>query len=113
LEPGAARWLRGDLHSDSATGKPKECGMVRDLYAKARAALNGTLNQSEKLGLRALLAQSQSLLDYALQLSGNAKEAAGHFAAARRDLDEIKKETGNHRVAKRSGLAPIYSAATN
>ncbi len=64
--------------------------MVRDLYAKARAALNGTLNQSEKLGLRALLAQSQSLLDYALQLSGNAKEATGHFAGARRDLAEIK-----------------------
>ena len=82
-------------------------------YAKARDALNGTLNQSEKLGLRALLAQSQYLLGRALQLSGNAKEAAGHFAEARRDLDDIMKEAGSESVAKRSDLAPIYAVATN
>jgi len=82
-------------------------------YAKARDVLNGTLNQSEKLGLRALLAQSQYLLGRALQLSGNAKEAAGHFAEARRDLDDIKKEAGSESVAKRSDLAPIYAVPTN
>lgn len=82
-------------------------------YPKARDALNGTLNQSEKLGLRALLAQSQYLLGRALQLSGNAKEAASHFAEARRNLDEIKKEAGNESVAKRGDLAPIYAVAAN
>jgi tetratricopeptide (TPR) repeat protein len=82
-------------------------------YAKARDALNGTLSQSEKLGLRAMLAQSQYLMGRVLQLSGDAKETASHFAEARRDLDEIKKEAGNESVAKRSDLAPIYAAAPN
>jgi eukaryotic-like serine/threonine-protein kinase len=82
-------------------------------YAKARDVLNGTLNQSEKLGLRALLAQSQYLLGRALQLSGNTKEAAGHFAEARRILDETKKESGSDSVAQRSDLAPIYSVGAS
>jgi serine/threonine protein kinase/tetratricopeptide (TPR) repeat protein len=82
-------------------------------YAKARDTLNGTLNQSEKLGLRSLLAQSQFLLGRALQLSGNAQEAASHFAEARRNLDDIKKEAGSDGVARRSDLAPIYAGAAN
>jgi tetratricopeptide (TPR) repeat protein len=82
-------------------------------YAKARDELNRALNRSEKLGLRALLARSQYLLGRSLQLSGNAKEAASHFAEARRILDDIKKDAGSDSVTKRSDLAPIYAAATN
>ncbi len=82
-------------------------------YAKARDELNGALNQSEKLGLRALLAQSQFQLGRVLQLSGSAKDAAGHFDEARRGLDEIKKEAGKDSVAQRSDLAPIYATATH
>jgi tetratricopeptide (TPR) repeat protein len=82
-------------------------------YPKARDALNRTLNQTEKVGLRALLSQSQYLLGRALQLSGNATEAASHSAEARRNLDEIKKEADNESVAKRSDLAPIYAVAAN
>jgi serine/threonine protein kinase/tetratricopeptide (TPR) repeat protein len=82
-------------------------------YARARDTLNGTLNQSEKLGLRALLAQSQYLLGLALQLSGSAKDAASHFAEAHRGLDDIKKEAGNESVVKRTDLAPIYAGDTN
>jgi len=78
-------------------------------YAKARDILNGALNRSEKLGLRALLAQSQYLLGRDLQLSGNAKEAASHFDEARHILDEIKKEAGTDSITKRSDLAPAYA----
>jgi hypothetical protein len=53
------------------------------------------------------------LLGRALQLSGNAKEAASHFAEARRILDDIKKDAGSDSVTKRSDLAPIYAVATN
>jgi hypothetical protein len=52
------------------------------------------------------------LLGRALQLSGNAKEAAGHFADARRILDDIKKDAGSDSVTKRSDLAPMYAAAS-
>jgi tetratricopeptide (TPR) repeat protein len=82
-------------------------------YAKAKDELNRALNRGEKLGLRALLARSQYLLGRALQLSGNAKEAASHFAEARRILDDIKKDAGSDSVTKRSDLAPIYAVATN
>ena len=82
-------------------------------YAQARDVLNRTLNQSEKLGLRALLVQSQYLLGLALKLSGNAKDAASHFAEARRGLDDIKKEAENESVVKRSDLAPIYTMGSN
>jgi len=40
-------------------------------------------------------------------------EATSHFAEARRDRDEIKKEAGNERVAMHSDLAPIYAEVTN
>ena len=82
-------------------------------YAQARDVLNRTLNQSEKLGLRALLVRSQYLLGLALQNSGSAKDAASHFAEARRGLDDIKKEAANESVVKRSDLAPIYAASAN
>jgi hypothetical protein len=38
---------------------------------------------------------------------------ATHFAEARRDLDEIKKEAGTDNVAKRSDLAPVYAISGN
>jgi eukaryotic-like serine/threonine-protein kinase len=82
-------------------------------YAKARDELNRALSRSEKLGLHAQLARSQYLLGRALQLSGNAKEAASHFADARRILDDIKKDAGSDSVTKRSDLAPIYAVAAN
>jgi len=76
-------------------------------YPKAKDELNGALNRSEKLGLRAFIAQSQYLLGRNLQLSGDAKGAASHFDEARRALADIQKEAKTDAVVKRSDLNPI------
>jgi tetratricopeptide (TPR) repeat protein/serine/threonine protein kinase len=117
---GALRGLSSDADALGLKYLSVECSVylaetliATKNYAKARDALNGTLNQSEKLGLRALLAQSQYLMGLALKLSGSSKDAASHFAEARLGLDDIKKEAGNESVAKRSDLAPIYAAGSN
>jgi serine/threonine protein kinase/tetratricopeptide (TPR) repeat protein len=78
-------------------------------YAKAQQVLQIALDRSDKLGLRALLAQSHYLLGRVIQQSGKSSDAASHFAEARRIAEEIKKEAGSDSITKRSDLAPIFA----
>ena len=81
-------------------------------YADARPELERALAQSEKLGLRALRAQSHYWLATTLRLSGAAAEATGHYREALQLLEEIKQESGPGKVLERSDLKPIYTEAT-
>jgi tetratricopeptide (TPR) repeat protein len=78
-------------------------------YSHAREALDRALNQSEKLGLRTLLARTHYLLATVLRLTGNVPDASGHYREALRYLDEIEKDTGSDAVLKRSDLNVIYT----
>jgi eukaryotic-like serine/threonine-protein kinase len=78
-------------------------------YSHAREALDRALNQSEKLGLRTLLARTHYLLATVLRLTGNVPDASGHYREALRYLDEIAKDTGSDAVLKRSDLNVIYT----
>ncbi|MGD0402054.1 MAG: tetratricopeptide repeat protein [Candidatus Acidiferrales bacterium] len=78
-------------------------------YSPAREELGRTLNQSEKLGLRTLLARTHYLLATVFRLTGDVSEASGHYREALRYLDEIEKDTGSDAVLKRSDLNVIYT----
>jgi eukaryotic-like serine/threonine-protein kinase len=78
-------------------------------YSHAREGLDRALNESEKLGLRTMLARTHYLLATVLRLSGNVPEASGHYREALRNLDEIEKDTGSDAVLKRSDLNVIYT----
>jgi serine/threonine protein kinase/Tfp pilus assembly protein PilF len=78
-------------------------------YSHAREALDRALNQSEKLGLRTLLARTHYLLATVFRLTGNVPDASGHYREALRYLDEIEKDTGSDAVLKRSDLNVIYT----
>jgi eukaryotic-like serine/threonine-protein kinase len=81
-------------------------------YPAARQELDAALRKSEKLGLKALLARSHYLLGRTLKLSGNAAEATGHLAEARRIADAIRQEAHTDDISKRSDLSPIYAGPT-
>jgi eukaryotic-like serine/threonine-protein kinase len=78
-------------------------------YEPARKELESALNRSEKLGLKALLAQSHYLLARDLELSGKADDAKEHYAQARKILDDIQNEAKTDSIVKRSDLSPIYA----
>jgi eukaryotic-like serine/threonine-protein kinase len=82
-------------------------------YEPARKELQSTLNRSDKLGLRALLAQSHYLLARDLELSGEAGEAPEHYTQARKILDGIKDEAKTDSIVKRSDFSPIYAHSSN
>ncbi|MFZ0738852.1 MAG: tetratricopeptide repeat protein [Candidatus Acidiferrales bacterium] len=119
----AAKTLRGLATEADALGSAYlsvECSVYlaealtnAKSYAQAEQELQRALNRADKLGLRALLAQSHYLLGRDFQLSGNAKEAANHFDQARRIFADIQKESGGDTVAKRSDLSPIAAASSH
>jgi eukaryotic-like serine/threonine-protein kinase len=78
-------------------------------YEPARKELEIDLNRSEKLGLRALLAQSHYLLARDLELAGKAADAPDHYKQARKILDEIQKDANTGSIVKRSDFSPIYA----
>ncbi len=78
-------------------------------YEPARKELESALSKSEKLGLKALLAQSHYLLARDLELAGKASDAPEHYQQARKILDEIKNEAKTDSIVKRSDLSPIYT----
>ena len=78
-------------------------------YEAARKGLEGAISRSEKLDARGLLAQNHYLLARALELSGNAAEAQGHYKQARTIADDVQKEAHTDTILKRSDLSPIYS----
>jgi serine/threonine protein kinase/tetratricopeptide (TPR) repeat protein len=82
-------------------------------YEPARKELEAALSRSEKLGLRALLAQSQYLMASDLELSGKAGDAPEHYAQARKILDDIKSEAKTDGIVKRSDLSAIYAHAVS
>lgn len=78
-------------------------------YLHAREGVDRALNESEKFGLRSLLARAHYLLATILRLTGNFPETSRHYREALRYLDEIKKDTGSDTVLKRSDLNTIYA----
>jgi len=77
-------------------------------YPTARKELETSLRTSEKLGLQALLARNHYLLGRIFELSGSGgAEAASHYAAARRILEDIRKESGSDSIPKRRDLIAI------
>ena len=82
-------------------------------YAGALKELKSGTLRSEKLNLRALLAQSQYLWGRALELSGNPADAQSHYDEARRAAAEVQKDAQNPGLAKRYDLAPIFADRGN
>jgi tetratricopeptide (TPR) repeat protein len=78
-------------------------------YAGALKELKSGALRSEKLKLRALLAQSQYQWGRALELSGKAADAQSHYEEARRAASEVQKDAQNPAIAKRYDLAPIFA----
>ncbi len=78
-------------------------------YEPARKELESALSKSEKLGLKASLAQSHYLLARDLELAGQAADAPEHYKQARKILDDIQKEAKTDSIVKRSDLSPIYT----
>ena len=78
-------------------------------YEPARKELESALSRSEKLGLKASLAQSHYLLARDLELAGKAADAPEHYKQARKILDEIQKDAKTDSILKRSDLSPIYA----
>jgi hypothetical protein len=81
-------------------------------YALAQRELEGAVNRSDKLGLRALLAQSHFLLGNTLERSGHTAEASPHYAQARQLVESIREEAKSDRVVSRSDLSPILAHKT-
>jgi tetratricopeptide (TPR) repeat protein/predicted Ser/Thr protein kinase len=81
---------------------------TRDYAGALKELKSGTL-RSEKLKLRALLAQSQYQWGRALELSGKAADAQSHYDEARRAAAEVQKDAQNPGLAKRYDLAPIFA----
>ncbi len=81
-------------------------------YALAQRELEGAVTRSEKLGLRALFAESHFLLGRVLELSGHAADASPHYAQARQIAESIQEEAKTDRIASRSDLAPIFAHKT-
>ncbi|HEV3421128.1 MAG TPA: tetratricopeptide repeat protein [Candidatus Acidoferrum sp.] len=78
-------------------------------YASALKELKSGALRSEKLKLRALLAESQYQWGRALELSGKAADAQSHYDEARRAATEVQKDAQNPALAKRYDLAPIFA----
>ena len=78
-------------------------------YRAAEIGLRDALNNSEKLGLQSLLAQSHFQMARALELSGSSAEAKDQYKQARQIVDGIQKEARNDTIAKRSDLSPIFA----
>jgi tetratricopeptide (TPR) repeat protein/predicted Ser/Thr protein kinase len=78
-------------------------------YAPAQRELEGAVTRGEKLGLRALQARSHFLLARALELAGNASDAAPHYSQARQIAESIQEEAKTDRIASRSDLAAIFA----
>jgi tetratricopeptide (TPR) repeat protein len=74
--------------------------------SQGRKQLLGALDQTDKLGFRALGARIHYLLASDMKKAGETAEATRHMEAARRTLDDIRKETGDS-ILKRADLAPI------
>jgi tetratricopeptide (TPR) repeat protein len=81
-------------------------------FAHAQQELQSAISRSDKLGLKALLAQSQYLLGRTLQASGKAADASGHFKQARQLVDDIQKEAKSDAISKRSDLGPIFTQSS-
>jgi tetratricopeptide (TPR) repeat protein/predicted Ser/Thr protein kinase len=78
-------------------------------YGAAQRELEGAATRSEKLGLRALLAQSHFLLARALELSGHVADAGPHYAQARQIAASIQEEAKSDRIASRNDLVAIFA----
>jgi tetratricopeptide (TPR) repeat protein len=78
-------------------------------YPGALKELKSGALRSEKLKLRALLAQSQYQWGRALELSGKGADAQPHYDEARRAATEVQKDAQNPGLAKRYDLAPIFA----
>ncbi len=76
-------------------------------YARARQELERALLVCDKLHLRPLTLQAQTLLGNALRLSGKSAEAESHYAQARLQLEDIRKQAGTDAVTKRADIARL------
>ena len=75
----------------------------------ARSELEGTLLQSEKLGLNPLSFQAHYLLATILRQSGKAADAQEHYRRALRLTDEMAKEPGAEKLLNRADLSKAVS----
>ena len=81
-------------------------------YSQARLELQRSLDGSDKLGLRMLLARSHFLLGATLRLSGSGADATSHYHQTVRLLDEIRKEPGADTLLERADLKSMYQEST-
>jgi tetratricopeptide (TPR) repeat protein len=79
-------------------------------YLRARQELERLLARTERLGLRLLTAKGHFLLGTTARVAGDRAQAARHHDAARRILDEIRKEPRSADVIKRADVNPMYAS---
>ena len=96
------------LSVESSTYLAEALMQLKD-FPGARRELERAALQAEKLELRSVLARDQYLMGEILRLSGNPADATGHFRAAVRLLDEVRKDTGGDTVLQRADLKRVYS----
>jgi tetratricopeptide (TPR) repeat protein len=80
-------------------------------YAAAQRELEKTVAASEKLSLRALLAESHHQLALVLRRTNRSGDADRHDADAKRIMEDIRKEAATDSVAQRIDLAPLLDAS--
>ncbi len=81
-------------------------------FSQARRELDSALRASERLGQKALRAQSHFLLAKLQQATGNDAGAARHYAAAAKLLEEMQAEASGSPLLERKDLAAMYADAT-
>ena len=78
--------------------------------ADARVTLDEALVTAERLGARALLARIHHAIGESLRLSGKESEAESHYAKARQQLEEIRKDARTDAVLARHDLRELKVA---
>ncbi len=81
-------------------------------YSRAQRELEAARLQSEKMGLRELLAKSNYLLGKTLRLTGRETDARRHYQQALRILEEMREQAGNDALIKRADLALLYTESS-
>lgn len=79
-------------------------------FAAAKKELETARSASDKLGLQAMQARGEYLLGRLAQLSNDADQAASHYAAAKRDLEAMRQETGSDSILKRFDFQEVSTA---
>jgi len=90
-----------------------EALLERNDYDQAQERLEQVLRESERSGLRVLLARSHVLLGRLHRLSGDDTESARYYQEALRVLNEMQEESGSEAFLNRTDLKRLHDEASS